>query len=415
MSSEDAPLPEASPTKTGLWLDQFLDRSAPWLDGELLDIAEAPDGEASIGYQATRRVKRGGKTFRRGDFVPCQDIEELRKILTEDPDVRRILLPGCNRWVPAHLAEPSTEQVDLKKYRAKILRSMRGMVFQTGVFIVLFFATRSLTVLLFALMFGIFPIIDRLLDFFQRPDQMSVDERNRRRVNAHFFFRWLDTRNATWLWVMLGVLLALLGMQYSVGIYKSVELAGTVKADVRAGEWWRMVTAGLLHGDILHFLFNGLALYSLGRLVLVLSNPSRLVIVFFLSIVGGSLASVLLVPNSLPGVGASGGILGVLGYLCVHTYRFKKQIPRRLQIGLYRSVFMISLLGVLGAAFIDNAAHGGGFVTGVLLGLLAYKAMRLGNEVVSERTRIVGWICTGILVLGIIQVVRLFVPYLGAG
>ncbi|MBP7125649.1 rhomboid family intramembrane serine protease [Myxococcota bacterium] len=78
---------------------------------------------------------------------------------------------------------------------------------------------------------------------------------------------------------------------------------------------WILLTMALLHRDLMHLLFNGLALWSLGPHVERSLGPRRYGMLLLVSTLGGSvlyaLAGVALHPET-PAIGASGGILGVL-------------------------------------------------------------------------------------------------------
>lgn len=90
---------------------------------------------------------------------------------------------------------------------------------------------------------------------------------------------------------------------------------------IRAGEWWRLLTPVLLHGNLLHLATNNFALNSLGPLTERLSGHRRFVAVYVAAGVAGSLASFAFSPA--PAVGASGAIFGVGGALAVFFYRHR--------------------------------------------------------------------------------------------
>jgi membrane associated rhomboid family serine protease len=81
-----------------------------------------------------------------------------------------------------------------------------------------------------------------------------------------------------------------------------------------------------LHGGILHIFFNGQALLGFGGLIEYLSNRAHLLIVFVLAIIGGGLCSLFFMPDG-NSVGASGGIMGLIGYLAIYGFRRKRQLP----------------------------------------------------------------------------------------
>ncbi|MFT3743675.1 MAG: rhomboid family intramembrane serine protease [Pyrinomonadaceae bacterium] len=109
--------------------------------------------------------------------------------------------------------------------------------------------------------------------------------------------------------------------QISAGLSPSIEAAGFDKpAFLRAHEYWRILTGAALHGGPLHVIMNCYAFYSFGKVFEMLSNRAHLAIVFLLSAVGGGVLSLIFVPDGLS-VGASGGIVGLIGYLAVYAFR----------------------------------------------------------------------------------------------
>lgn len=90
---------------------------------------------------------------------------------------------------------------------------------------------------------------------------------------------------------------------------------------IKAGEWWRLLTPVLLHGNLLHLATNNFALNNLGPLTEQLSGHGRFVAVYVAAGVAGSLASFAFSPA--PAVGASGAIFGVGGALAVFFYRHR--------------------------------------------------------------------------------------------
>ena len=83
---------------------------------------------------------------------------------------------------------------------------------------------------------------------------------------------------------------------------------------VQYGQWWRLITAGFLHGGLIHILMNGWAMLQLGRNVDVIYGSARYLIIFFAGTVGGFYLSTIISPGSLS-VGASAGLCGLVGSL----------------------------------------------------------------------------------------------------
>ena len=143
---------------------------------------------------------------------------------------------------------------------------------------------------------------------------------------------------------------------------------GPVKDAVRHGQVWRLFTAGLLHAGIWHLAGNMAALLALGRMVEILAHWSRLAIVFLVSILAGNLFSLVLLPRTTS-IGASGGLMGLLGFLLVLGIRLSRGLPPRFLRSLIGGALWVAATGIIAYALIDNAAHLGGLLAGIGLGL----------------------------------------------
>lgn len=151
---------------------------------------------------------------------------------------------------------------------------------------------------------------------------------------------------------------------------ESSQILGLVKSKVWEGEWWRILTSATLHGFFpFHLYFNAQALYGLGMLIEKLSHRAHLPIVFLLAVIGGGLFSLFFAPG-ITSIGASGGIMGLIGYMAIFGHKRKQQLPP----GFFRSVVIniafIGLFGLLAYQFVDNFAHLGGLLVGAMYGLI---------------------------------------------
>jgi rhomboid protease GluP len=137
-------------------------------------------------------------------------------------------------------------------------------------------------------------------------------------------------------------------------------------AAIFAGEWWRLVNPIFLHGSVWHIGMNMLALASLGPLVEYLVGTKRFLVVYLLTGIASFAASAVLSPRSLS-IGASGAIFGLIGFGIGYSLRAGRGM-RAVRDDLMRSavwgVIMFLIPGI------DHAAHAGGFVAGILLGLV---------------------------------------------
>jgi len=142
---------------------------------------------------------------------------------------------------------------------------------------------------------------------------------------------------------------------------------------VNEGEWFRLVSATILHGNLVHLLVNGVALKELGGLVERLVGRERFILIYVGAAIAGSAASVW-AGRPVPSVGASGAIFGILGALFAAQLIRGRQIPP----GAGQSITWWSV--VLGVYFVvlpmlvtqvDHLAHLGGFLAGgAVLGVI---------------------------------------------
>ena len=183
-------------------------------------------------------------------------------------------------------------------------------------------------------------------------------------------------RFETWLeWQKAPVTRLILGLMALVGIAQllpghSLEAAGLLKDRYHNGEWWRLFTAPFLHGHPLHFVMNAAALLYLGRRIEVFARWPHLPLVFlFAACIGGEASARFL---AAPSVGASGGLMGWLGFLLVFESLHHRLVPRSSRRRLLAGVALTGLIGLVGYKFIDNAAHLGGLLAGMLYAAIVF-------------------------------------------
>lgn len=170
-------------------------------------------------------------------------------------------------------------------------------------------------------------------------------------------------------WVLVGSIAALYLAQLAAGIEASAEAAAFDKQRFLAGQYYRILTGTTIHGGLLHVAMNGFALFSLGRICEMLSNRAHLALVFLLAGIGGGLLSLVFLPNG-SSVGASGAILGIIGYLVVYSFRRRQFISSEFRKSLLINIGFVLIYGLILSQAIDNFAHIGGMVTGAIYGLV---------------------------------------------
>jgi membrane associated rhomboid family serine protease len=198
--------------------------------------------------------------------------------------------------------------------------------------------------------------------------------------------------------------------QVSTGLERSILIAGFVKqAFLFDSQYWRILTGAVIHGSFLHVFMNGYAMYSFGKLVELLANRAHLAIVFLLSAIGGGLLSLFFLPEGIS-VGASGGIIGLIGYLVVYAFRRRQFISAEFRKSLLVNIGFILVFGFVLFGIIDNYGHIGGLVTGITYGLIQIPS----NEYVDPRdaspvTKILGGVALAVYVVASLFTIFLLV------
>lgn len=155
-----------------------------------------------------------------------------------------------------------------------------------------------------------------------------------------------------------------------------VYLGAIVRGLLGEGEYYRLVTAMFLHGGFLHLFLNMWALYQLGMIFEAMFGSLRFLVSYFIAGIAASVVSSLFIPPGVPGVGASGAIFGILGALIISIKRSPLWRGREWTRILTRQLSIwagINILIGFSVPGIDNAAHIGGFVAGLILGLFPHK------------------------------------------
>jgi len=186
-------------------------------------------------------------------------------------------------------------------------------------------------------------------------------------------------------------LLVLLGIAFLAEVWLSRGLGpdsvvlfrlGSLSGDaLRDGDWWRLGSYAFLHGGPFHLLFNAYALWVLMTPIEGLFGPAVALGLFAATAVAGGEASILganLRQSSWQSVGASGGIFGLFGAHIALYWRVRHRIAPEARRAASRTLLfnlVLNLVLAIGAqaanVHLDNAAHAGGFFSGIVLGLVA--------------------------------------------
>ena len=153
----------------------------------------------------------------------------------------------------------------------------------------------------------------------------------------------------------------------------SLGATGTIPID-GYHRWWTLISASYLHAGILHIAFNMLALRQIGPLIIREFGTHRMFIVYTLGGVIGYLVSYLAGVGYT--IGASAAVCGLIGA----ALYYGKSRGGSYGQAVYRQVggwaISIALFGMI-IPGINNWAHGGGMLAGILLAwLMGYQERR---------------------------------------
>jgi membrane associated rhomboid family serine protease len=184
--------------------------------------------------------------------------------------------------------------------------------------------------------------------------------------------------------VVVTVAVSLLAQLYPPLAAKLVLLVSTeYNVDFLMNEPWRLVTVAFVHGGgsgnwqllALHLGLNAIALDIAGQLVFRLYGVRRFISWYFIGVIGASLASAIW-SGATFSTGASGGVFALFGIALGAEWAHKPLVERGMREALGRvgGLLVINLaIGISAGLFgvpIDNSAHIGGLVTGLILGVL---------------------------------------------
>ncbi len=133
-------------------------------------------------------------------------------------------------------------------------------------------------------------------------------------------------------------------------------------------EFWRLLTATLLHGSVVHLVMNGFSLWNLGRQLEQGIGWQELLFAFVVTGLSGSGMGALFGQPNIVSIGASGAIFGLLGFLVTVGTRNWDGLQR--QLSKNGSMVAVALILPMLIPNIDHWAHIGGVASGLVLGFL---------------------------------------------
>jgi len=172
---------------------------------------------------------------------------------------------------------------------------------------------------------------------------------------------------------------------FNFSAYNLLRMGGLYSPLVKNGEIWRLITSGFLHGGLLHLLFNMYSLYLIGIQIENFIGKWKYLAIYFVSMICAGLMSSVITPDVVS-VGASGALFGLLGSLVYFGFHYRLYLGSVLKNQIIPLIVLNLFLGFTMSG-IDNAAHIGGLIGGLLI------AMALGvQKKEATKEKINGWI-----------------------
>lgn len=135
---------------------------------------------------------------------------------------------------------------------------------------------------------------------------------------------------------------------------------------VKGGDYYRLLTSAFLHIGLIHLLCNCYALYVIGPQIESFYGKAKYILIYLASALFGNLLSVLF-SNGIS-AGASGAIFGLMGAMVYFGYHYRVYLDGVLKSQIVPLIIFNLVLG-FALSGVDNAAHIGGLVGGILVSM----------------------------------------------
>jgi membrane associated rhomboid family serine protease len=174
-------------------------------------------------------------------------------------------------------------------------------------------------------------------------------------------------------------------------VYEEGALFGSLRGlptlGVAHGQWWRIVSSGFMHENLIHIGFNMYVLYILGQMLEPALGRVKFGTIYAVSLLCGSFGALLVTPHS-PTVGASGAVFGLMGAAAVEMRA--RQIPV-MQSGV-GGLILLNLV----ISFALPGISWGGHIGGLIGGALAMLVLQFGARHRSQALALAGCAAIGV-------------------
>lgn len=177
------------------------------------------------------------------------------------------------------------------------------------------------------------------------------------------FKKPIVTYSLIFICILVFILMYVLG-NGSTDNYTLLVFGANVDILTKNGDYYRLFTSMFLHIGILHLLCNMYSLYIIGKEVENVFGKVKYLIIYLLSGIAGSILSLAFNHNTIC-AGASGAIFGLLGALLYFGYYYRTYLGATLTRSIIPVIVLNLIIGFTSSG-IDNAAHIGGLVGGIV-------------------------------------------------
>ena len=213
------------------------------------------------------------------------------------------------------------------------------------------------------------------------------------------FKKPIVTYSLIFICILVFILMYVLG-NGSTDNYTLLVFGANVDTLTKNGDYYRLFTSMFLHIVILHLLCNMYSLYIIGKEVENVFGKVKYLIIYLLSGIAGSILSLAFNHNTIC-AGASGAIFGLLGALLYFGYYYRTYLGATLTRSIIPVIVLNLIIGFTSSG-IDNAAHIGGLVGGILI------AMAVGVPDKSNNNNKINGIVLSLIYFGFIIYLSFF-------
>lgn len=151
-----------------------------------------------------------------------------------------------------------------------------------------------------------------------------------------------------------------------------IKWGSNVTALTLSGDWWRLISSTFIHFGIIHLAMNMYALYSAGVYLEPMLGKAKYIAAYFCTGIFAGIVSLWWHKEGINGAGASGAIFGLYGVFL--ALLFTNLIHKKVRSALLQSIGIFVVFNIFYGmkSGIDNAAHIGGLLSGMLIGFIFY-------------------------------------------